>query len=187
MAEILRTATLFEGWAKLLLATIRGPDGRSFERLIEDHGNAACVLPYDRERKTAILVRQFRAPVCLAAQTRETLEAIAGRIEAEDAVTAAGREALEEAGVSLQMLDLVGRFWTMPGVSTERISLFLARYTSRDRVGSGGGDGNEHEYTVVTELPLRQLAHMADAGILDDLKTFALLQSLRLREPSLFD
>ncbi len=187
MAEILRTATLYEGWAKLLQATVRGPDGRSFERLIEDHGSAACVLPYDRQRKTAILVRQFRAPVCLASAKTETLEVIAGRVEVEDARTAAVREALEEAGLRLEGLDLVSEAWTMPGVSTERMSLYLARYTSSDRIGAGGGHDHEHENITVAELPLRELARMAEAGDLDDLKTFALVQSLRLREPSLFD
>jgi nudix-type nucleoside diphosphatase (YffH/AdpP family) len=186
MAEILGIATLYEGWARLLLATIRGPDGRSFERLIEDHGTAACVLPYDRERKTAILVRQFRAPVCLASAKTETLEVIAGRVEIEDARTAAVREAMEEAGVRLDALDLVSESWTMPGVSTERMSLYLARYTSSDRIGAGGGHDHEHEHIAVAELPLRDLARMADAGGIDDLKTFALVQSLRLREPSLF-
>jgi nudix-type nucleoside diphosphatase (YffH/AdpP family) len=186
MAEILSIATLFEGWAKLLLATIRGPDGRRFERLIEDHGTATCVLPYDRQRKTAILVRQFRAPVCLASGRTETLEAIAGRVETEDPLTAATREALEEAGLRLKALDLVTEAWTMPGVSTERISLFLAPYTLSERIAAGGGHDHEHEHITVVELSLRELANMADAGELDDLKTFALVQSLRLREPSLF-
>jgi nudix-type nucleoside diphosphatase (YffH/AdpP family) len=186
VSEILKTTTLFEGWAKLLLATIRGPDGRSFERLIEDHGNAVCVLPYDQQRMTAILVRQFRAPVCLASTRASTLEAIAGRIEDEEAFTAAIREAMEETGLRLKGLELVGEAWTMPGVSTERMSLYLAPYTASDRTGPGGGHDHEHEHITVTELPLRHLASMADAGKLDDLKTFALVQSLRLRQPSLF-
>lgn len=186
MAEILTNATLFDGWTKLLQATVRGRDGRHFNRLIEDHGNAACVLPYDRERMTAILVRQFRAPVCHVSSKTEVLEVIAGRVESEDAKATAIREAFEEAGLRLEALELVSEAWTMPGVSTERMSLFLARCSASDRVGPGGGHSHEHEDITVIELPLHELATLADAGELDDLKTFALVQSLRLREPSLF-
>jgi hypothetical protein len=36
------------------------------------------------------------------------------------------------------------------------------------------------------ELTLSGLAALADAGRLDDMKTFALVQTLRLRRPELF-
>jgi nudix-type nucleoside diphosphatase (YffH/AdpP family) len=189
MAAILKTRKLYEGWATLLLATIRAPDGQTFERLIEDHGTAASVLPYDRERATAVLVRQFRPPVSLASGQQDLLEAIAGRIEHaanEDAESAAIREAFEEAGLRLTALELVSVGWTMPGISTERTSLFLASYAETDRIAAGGGHQDEHENITVVEIPLRELAALADSGKLNDLKTFALVQSLRLREPSLF-
>jgi hypothetical protein len=53
-------------------------------------------------------------------------------------------------------------------------------------VGQGGGAKGEHENITVLELPLRELAAMADAGALVDMKTVTLLQTLRLRRPDLF-
>jgi nudix-type nucleoside diphosphatase (YffH/AdpP family) len=186
VTEIVSTKLVFEGWASLSLATVRGNDGGTFERVIEDHGSAACVLPYDPERRTAVLVRQFRAPVCAVSAQAELLEAVAGLTDGEDPDAAAAREAHEEAGLVLHTLDCVGTVWTMPGVSTERMSLYLARYTLADRVGPGGGEAQENEDITVVEIPLAELAAMAEAGTLQDLKTLALVQTLRLKDPGLF-
>ena len=76
---------------------------------LEDHGEAICVLPYNAARRTAVLVRQLRAPVLFAAGAQETLEAIAGVIENEDAVACAHREAKEEAMLDLDAVEHVRR------------------------------------------------------------------------------
>src|SRR6202007_2948534 len=99
--EIVDTHEVHAGWTKLLVATIRMPDGRIIKREIEDHGEAIWVLPYHPIRKTAILVRQPRAPVFYAAKEPQTLEAIAGVIEDKDAETCVHREAMEEALLKL--------------------------------------------------------------------------------------
>jgi hypothetical protein len=65
--------------------------------------------------------------------------------------------------------------------------LYLAPYSRDDRVAQGGGAKGEHENITVLELPLHELAAMANSGALADMKTFALLQTLRLRRPELFD
>jgi hypothetical protein len=93
---------------------------------------------------------------------------------------------LEEAGLSLEALEHVGRYWSMPGLSTERADMFLAAYNKADLTGAGGGLPQEHENITRVELPLAELADMADKGALGDLKVFALVQTLRLRRPELF-
>ncbi|MBV8798506.1 MAG: NUDIX hydrolase [Alphaproteobacteria bacterium] len=185
-AEILDKNTVHEGWAKYSVLTVRLADGTTAKRELEEHGPAVTVLPYDPERKVATLVRQFRAPVLAAAGEATSTEAIAGLTDGEDPQEAARREALEETGLKLSALEPVGFLWTMPGLSTERMYLYLAPYAETGKVGKGGGAKGEHENITVLELSLRELAAMADDGRLADMKTFALLQTLRLRKPELF-
>src|SRR3712207_3639422 len=116
----------------------------------------------------------------------EMLEAPAGLLEEDDPADCARREALEEVGLTLTSLEPVGGVWTMPGISTEHMHLFLAPYVLRDRTGRGGGVAGEHENITVVEMGLAELAAMADSGRLADLKTLTLVQTLRLRRPELF-
>jgi nudix-type nucleoside diphosphatase (YffH/AdpP family) len=178
--------TLHEGWGRLLALRIRLPGGEVIKREVEDHGAAVCVLPYDPERRVAVLARQFRAAVLHAGGEADMLEAPAGMLDEDDPTDGARREALEEVGLTLPVLEPVGAVWTMPGISTERMHLFLAPYAPGDRTGAGGGAAGEHENITVSEMTLAALAAMADRGELTDLKTFALVQSLRLRRPDLF-
>jgi nudix-type nucleoside diphosphatase (YffH/AdpP family) len=173
-------------WARMFVATVRLPDGGTTLRDLEDHGQAVAVLPYDPEGRVALLVRQFRAPPFHAAGEAEMLEAPAGRLDEDDPAACARREAMEEAGLRLGALEPVLLAWTMPALSTERAHLFLAPYRAADRVGEGGGLASEHEGISVSEMPLAELAAMADAGTLAELKLFALVQTLRLRRPELF-
>lgn len=184
--EIVRADTEYAGWTRLIVATIRLPDGRTIKREIEDHGAAMCVLPYNPQRKTAILVRQFRAPVLFAADQQETLEVIAGILEETDAVKCARREAREEAGLKLDLLEYVLTGWTMPGLSTERMHFYLATYSGGPRGEIRGGAPSENEETVAVEIALAELAKMADSGRLADVKTLLLVQTMRLRKPELF-
>jgi nudix-type nucleoside diphosphatase (YffH/AdpP family) len=185
--QIIATEERYRGWCRLYLATVRLAGGATIAREIEDHGNAACVLPYDPERATAIVVRQWRMPLLHTGERTAILEVIAGLIDGEETPeSSARREADEEAGLRLRGLQPVLAAWTMPGISAERMHAFLAEYRAADRVGAGGGIAGENEEIEVIEMPLRTLAAMADAGTLTDLKTFALLQTLRLRRPELF-
>ena len=186
MTKIIRTDTVFEGFSRMLIATVELPDGETVRREIEDHGRAVCVLPYDPARRTAILVRQFRAPAALVDGREHLLEAVAGTVEDEAIDACAYREALEEAGLKLNALEHLGTAWTMPGISTEQMDLYLAAYCEADRIGVGGGVADEHEGITVIELPLSELAAMADAGQIMDMKTLAVVQTLRLRKPELF-
>jgi nudix-type nucleoside diphosphatase (YffH/AdpP family) len=187
LAEITSTEVVYSRWAKMILATIRLPDGQSTKRDIEDHGEAAMVLPYDPERRLALVIRQFRTPPCFVGTDGMILEAAAGRLEGEEAEACARREAMEEVGVRLAELEPVARTWTMPALSTERVSLFLAPYSEADRIADGGGLSEEHEEITVMEMPLGELAAMADAGELTDLKLLLLVQTLRLRRPDCFE
>ena len=185
--KILKETVLHEGWARFLMLELGLPDGAKIKRELDDHGQAACVLPYDPDRKTATLVRLWRVGALYRGETAHLLEAPAGIIdEGEETQAAARREALEETGLRLQVLEPVARAWTAPGITTETIALYLAPISAADRVARGGGLAEEHEEIEVVEMPLDELWRMVNAGELDDLKTLALAYALHDRRPDLF-
>jgi nudix-type nucleoside diphosphatase (YffH/AdpP family) len=186
-ARIMELKIIYEGWGKFLKAKIELANGEIIEREIEDHGRTVAVLPYDPERRIVVLVRQMRPPLLVAGGDTLILEAPAGRLDGSNPEICARREAREEAGLRLEVLEPVGRAWTTPGVSTEQIDLFLARFSEIDRVTAGGGLVEEQEYLEVVEVACAELASMMDSGYLLDLKTLTLALALRLRHPYLFD
>ncbi|MEP7209624.1 MAG: NUDIX domain-containing protein [Alphaproteobacteria bacterium] len=184
--EILQRTVEYAGYLTVERLRIRLADGAEVLREVECHGDAVAVLPYDAERRCGLVVRLFRAPVFIASGAAASEEACAGMIEREDAAAAARREAVEELGVDLAAVDLVARVWSSSGVSTERQSLFLARYRSTDRKAPGGGVRGEQEGIEVIERSLLALAQDADDGKIADAKLLTLILALRLRRPDLF-
>lgn len=173
-----------------------GPSGKrqKLTREVEDHGPACSVLVFDPARRTALVVRQQRPAVALAAIADGLIgdgmiiEAAAGLIDlGESGAEAARREAHEELGLTIEAVTPVGSAHSMPGLSTEKIDLFLAEADfATARTGDGGGVAHEGEDIEVMEIGLAELARLADSGGLVDLKTLVLVQTLRLRRPELF-
>jgi nudix-type nucleoside diphosphatase (YffH/AdpP family) len=187
MSEILASETVFSGWLKVLRLTFASRSGARIVREVVERGHAAAVLPYDPDRRMALLVRLPRPGATLGGGPDELTEAPAGMLDAgETGEAAARREAMEEAGVRLGTLEPVGRAFSSPGAYSEHLDLFLAPYGVQDRLAAGGGVAGEHEDITVVETPLADLAALADAGGLLDLKTLTLVLALRLRRPDLF-
>lgn len=185
--RILHRRIAHDGYLTVEALQLRLADGSEVTREVESHGDAVAVLPYDAARRTALTVSLLRPPVLDAAGLDALEEACAGMIEdGQDAQATARREAREELGVELAALEPVAVVWSSPGVSTERVSLFLAPYAAADRRGAGGGVEGEHEDITVREEPLARLATDADAGRIADAKLLLLVQALRLRRPDLF-
>lgn len=186
MARIIDLKTVYQGWCRMWMATVED-DGHVIRREIEDHGPAVAVLPYDPDRRTALLIRQPRAPYLHAGDPRDLLEPPAGIVDpGEDSEAAGRRECEEEVGVRLTRMDLVGHVFTMPGISTERMSLYLAPYSPADRIGPGGGKASENERLEVIEAGIADLWGRIETGQSPDGKLLILLQALKLRRPELF-
>jgi 8-oxo-dGTP pyrophosphatase MutT (NUDIX family) len=94
---LLELRTIHKGFSTFSVARVRLIDGAVVDREIEDHGDAAAVLPYDPERRTALLVRLFRAPPLYRGTDPMLIEAPAGLVDdGETPHAAALREAEEE-------------------------------------------------------------------------------------------
>lgn len=179
MAKIEKIETLHRGWGDFHIVTVRENDDLAYQRQVDDHGDSVGVVPYDPEAGTVILVRQLRAGPLFSERDAYILEIAAGLIDAgEPPETAARREAMEEVGIDLKKLEPLGAFYASPGVSTELMHLFLAPFTSADRVSEGGGAEDENENIEIVEVPLADVEAMLSDGRINDMKTFAALQAL---------
>jgi hypothetical protein len=92
----------------------------------------------------------------------------------------------EECGIKLTALEGVAFAWSTPGISTERIALYLAPFGSEDRIGAGGGLSEEHENITVVEFSLAELWSLVEGSALTDMKTIVLVLALKARQPDLF-
>ena len=59
MTQVVSVEEIYRGWSRFSLVRFRLEDGEEVERCVEDHGAAAVVLPYDPERRVALLVSRF--------------------------------------------------------------------------------------------------------------------------------
>jgi nudix-type nucleoside diphosphatase (YffH/AdpP family) len=187
MSRILTVRKAYQGYVTVSVLRLAGDDGAEHQREVVSFGDSVCLLPYDPLRKVALVVRLPRAPLLLEGVGAPLIEAPAGMIEAGEAPETTGRrEAMEEVGLAVGTLEPVAVCWPSPGVLAERSHLFLAPYGQAGRRGQGGGVAQEHEAIAVEELPLGELGRLADAGGLQDMKTFALVLALKVRRPELF-
>ena len=184
--RILETRLLSDDWATLTKYTIdyRRSDGarETLIRQVYDRGNGACILPYDPDRGTVLLVRQFRMPVWVESggAVSELIEACAGLLDDLDPETAIRREAEEELGYRLGPINRVLDCYMSPGSVSERIVFFTARYAPGDRRFSGGGKEEEGEDIEVLEPTLDEALAMVRDGRIVDGKTVMLLWYVKL-------
>lgn len=104
-------------------------------------GDAATVLPYDPVCDRVLVVEQFRpGPYARGARNPWLLEPVAGRIDpGETPEEAARREAMEEAGVRLGALHLVGRYYPTPGAKSEYLHSYVGIADLPDGAARLGG------------------------------------------------
>ena len=61
--KVLERETVYVGYLSIDRLKVQLADGATVWREVERHGDAAVVLPYAAERRCALIVRLFRAPV----------------------------------------------------------------------------------------------------------------------------
>jgi nudix-type nucleoside diphosphatase (YffH/AdpP family) len=186
--RILSKDVKYHGWASMTVYTVElaGKNGsKQVVREIEHHGNSVAILPYDPDRQTVLLTRQFRLAAHLNGHSGWLTEVCAGMIDGgETAEQAVVREAREELGVQLKEVRRVADTFVSPGASMEKAALFSARYGPADRVGGGGGVDHGEDIEVL-EMPLSDAARMIRDGTIVDAKTIILIQAALLVEEKL--
>jgi nudix-type nucleoside diphosphatase (YffH/AdpP family) len=141
-----------------------------------DRGNGAALLPYNRTRRTVVLVRQFRYPAFVNGYDDLLIEAAAGMLDNASPEVRIRAEAEEETGYRLHDVHKVFEAFMSPGAVTEKLHFFVAEYEPEMRVGDGGGLADEGEEIEVLELSIDEAITMIADGRIVDAKTIMLLQ-----------
>ena len=118
---------------------------------------AAVILAVDADETGedhVILVEQYRVPL-----GRPCIELPAGLVgdgdaPDEDAATAGARELEEETGYRADRMEVIGEFYSSPGMVSESFTLLRAHGLTR--IGEGGGVDSEN--ITVHRVPLRDIA-----------------------------
>ncbi len=126
--------------------------------------DAVIVLPYDPVRDRVLLIEQFRpGPLARGDQLPWQLEPIAGRVDAgETAEETAHREALEEAGLTLEALHEVAHCYSSPGCSTEYYDIYVGTCDLPDDVTGVSGVKEEAEDIRSYLFSFDELMQMVD-------------------------
>ena len=178
-------ATLSHDWYLLQKTTFdylrRDGQWQAQTRETYDRGDGATILLYNREKRTVILIRQFRFPTYREGHDGFLIEAAAGLLEQVSPEQRIRAEVEEETGYRVGQVAKVFEAFMSPGSVTERLHFFVAEYDPSQRLNDGGGLAHEGEDIEVLELPLAQAMRMVADGRICDGKTIMLLQHAQLQ------
>ena len=172
--EILDRQSVYRGFFGLSIlqlrhALYRGGWSEPVRRELFHRGTCVGVLPFDRVRREVLLIEQFRIGA-LDHRARPWLtEIVAGAVEpGETPEDVARREGWEEAGVRFQCLHRLGEFFTSPGGSSERVTLFVGEVDGPLQAGEYGRL-EEQEDIRAQVVPLDEALDWLAAGDIDSL------------------
>jgi ADP-ribose pyrophosphatase len=135
-------------------------NGKTVSKAYIDHPGAVVLVPMLGEN--VLMLRQYRL-----ALNEVILELPAGTRDPHEAWdVCAQRELREETGYQAERLVNLGEMWAAPGVSNERMAVFLA-----DGLLPAPLPQDEDEMIEVVPMPLTELVKMALNGTLDDAKS----------------
>ena len=153
------TAEEFKNWLiSVRTDKVRMPDGHQAPRTVVSHIGAVAVLALD-SRDRVLMIRQYRHPV-----GRQLWEIPAGLrdVTGEALADTARRELLEETGHAASEWHALVDSYASPGITTERIRIFLARgveaaESDYERLG-------EEKFLRTEWVPLAEAVQAALAG-----------------------
>jgi 8-oxo-dGTP pyrophosphatase MutT (NUDIX family) len=177
--ETVSSTRVFEGRViSLRTDEVRMSDGSLSRREVVEHPGAVAVVALDDDEQV-VLVNQYRHPVGMRLD-----ELPAGLLDmaGESLLAAAQRELFEEAGLeATQWFELL-HLLTSPGMTNERITIFLARGLK----SSAATFEPEHEELTMTvsRRPLEEAVTDVLAGRITNAVAVAGLLAARVARPS---
>lgn len=178
--EIIKKTLVFDDFFKieeifLSHERFNGKMSPIMRRLNFERGDSVAALVINKDNRKIILIDQFRYPTYEKGPGWIT-EIVAGVLKKdEDPENAIRREIFEETGYNAKVIDYICTFYVSPGGSSERIFLYYAEVTNKDKVSEGGGVATEHEDIQVKEYSWSEIDRLLKTGKIIDAKTIIAL------------
>lgn len=188
--EIIEKQECYRGFFRLEKYRLRhrlydGSMSNEIERELFERGHAAAVLLYDPQRDRVVVQEQFRIGALELEGGPWLLEIVAGIIEpGESAEEVVRREAVEEAGCTIEALTFICEYLVSPGGTSERISLYCGMVDSRG-VGGVHGLDTEDEDILVQTVPFDEVWTWLQEGEINSASPIIALQWLAMHRPAL--
>jgi 8-oxo-dGDP phosphatase len=140
---------------------VRMPDGEMAPRDVVEHPGAVAILALD-EAGQVLMIRQYRHPV-----GRLLWEIPAGLrdVVGEPLPVTAQRELREEAGYTARDWHVLADCYSSPGISTERLRIFLARGLA-PATGPAYQPTHEEAHLLLAWVPLAEAVRLVLGGAL---------------------
>lgn len=188
--QLLAEEDAFAGYFRVARIRLRhrcfaGDWSAPITREVFHRGDAVGVLPYEPHTDSLILLEQFRAGALRTDRLDQghspwMFELVAGIVEEGESDTeVVHREAMEEAGCTLDALEPIASFYPSVGACSEHVRLFCGRVTA-DGAGQVHGLDSEHEDILVHRVPRAEALRMLAAGEVVNGHTLIALQWLAL-------
>jgi ADP-ribose pyrophosphatase len=140
-------------------------DGKTTRREIVEHHGAAAIVPLTENREV-VLVRQYRYAIA-----KNLLEVPAGTLEqGETPEECARRELEEETGYKSKDLRKIMEFFSVPGYSTEKIHVYLAKGLIKSEMCT-----EEDERIELDIIPIQNALEKVRSGEIQDAKSISAL------------
>ena len=143
-------------FVKTALATYEQNGIKKAWEIVESH-NSVAILIYHKERKTFVLVKQFRPPVYHRNGDGMTIEMCAGLIDKDTSLEQIAKEEIEEEcgfSVPLESIERITQVLSAVGTSGSTQVIYYAEVDESMRVSEGGGI--EDEQIEVVEVPISE-------------------------------
>lgn len=182
--EVMSSKSIHKGHFELKLHKLRfkkfsGDWSEWIEREQICIASSAAVVLYDPKKEVVIMIEQFRLGALEQQSSPWLLEIVAGYVEpGETPEQSVEREAWEEAHCKVEKLIPICEFYTTPGGSNERTSIFCGLCDSSNVEGIYG-NAQEQEDIKVHVLPVKEVLRILEKGMLTSSSTMIGLQWLR--------
>lgn len=183
--EIIEKLKVYDGFFKMSRYRLkhRKVEGGYTPQLVREcfeRPPAVGVLLYDPYKDTVVMLEQFRIG-CLNAHTGPwQMELVAGIVgKGENREDVAHREAMEEAGTDVLDLEYICEYYSSPGGSDEKVTLYCGGI---DSTGVGGVHGleEEGEDIWVQVMPRTEAWRALEENYVSNAATIIALQWLQL-------